>query len=213
MSKQEIDLWKLFKAVGKRGGYEQVTQDRTWKDICRVMRVSEDMTAPLAPAGFLGTAELQRFRRLGHAFHADHSANSVGCFRLISTELHPIMQVDETGTSPHTLRLAYQRHLLAFEEHCSMQAAADAAAAQPGRSSNSTRKGGKGKGVKRALQEDDATQAAQILEAMLGSNGDHGQLDLSPPNGIGSEEQMIAKAKRIRRAKVGPSHLGPVSLS
>ena len=41
MGKQEIDLWKLFRAVAKRGGYERVTQEKAWKDICRVMRVSQ----------------------------------------------------------------------------------------------------------------------------------------------------------------------------
>ena len=112
------------------------------------------------------------------------------------------LQVDEAGNAPHTLRLAYQRHLLAYEEDCSK----DAAAAHPAENgSSSSRKNSKGKGIKRPLPQDDATQAAQILEAMLGSSGGMGRLNLAPEAADRADSGEAAsqlKLRRKRRAKV-----------
>ena len=112
------------------------------------------------------------------------------------------LQVDEAGNAPHTLRLAYQRHLLAYEEDCSK----DAAAAHPAENgSGSSRKSSKGKGTKRPLPQDDATQAAQILEAMLGSSGGMGLLKLAPEvadRASSGDAASQLKLRRKRRAKV-----------
>jgi histone demethylase JARID1 len=36
---KEIDLYKMFRAVSKRGGYAAVTEDKKWKDIVRILQV------------------------------------------------------------------------------------------------------------------------------------------------------------------------------
>jgi [histone H3]-trimethyl-L-lysine4 demethylase len=36
---REIDLYKFFKAVTRRGGYQSVTDSKTWKDISRILQV------------------------------------------------------------------------------------------------------------------------------------------------------------------------------
>jgi histone demethylase JARID1 len=36
---REVDLYKMYRAVGKRGGYAAVTDDKRWKDIVRVLQV------------------------------------------------------------------------------------------------------------------------------------------------------------------------------
>lgn len=38
-SGKEIDLYKMYKAVHKRGGYAAVTDDKKWKDIVRILQV------------------------------------------------------------------------------------------------------------------------------------------------------------------------------
>ncbi len=112
------------------------------------------------------------------------------------------LQVDEAGNAPHTLRLAYQRHLLAYEEVSSK----DTAAAHPAENGSGSRKSSKGKGTKRPLPQDDATQAAQILEAMLGSSGGMGRLNLAPEAAADRADSGDAasqlKLRRKRRAKV-----------
>ena len=114
------------------------------------------------------------------------------------------LQVDEAGNTPHTLRLAYQRHLLAYEEDCSK----DAAAAHPVENGSGSSRKSKGKGTKRPLPQDDATQAAQILEAMLGSSGGMGRLNMAPETADRADSGDAAsqlKLRRKRRAKVLPT--------
>jgi histone demethylase JARID1 len=36
---REVDLYKMYRAVGKRGGYAAVTEEKKWKDIVRVLQV------------------------------------------------------------------------------------------------------------------------------------------------------------------------------
>lgn len=36
---REVDLYKMYRAVGKRGGYAAVTEEKRWKDIVRVLQV------------------------------------------------------------------------------------------------------------------------------------------------------------------------------
>lgn len=36
---REVDLYKMYRAVAKRGGYAAVTEEKKWKDIVRVLQV------------------------------------------------------------------------------------------------------------------------------------------------------------------------------
>lgn len=36
---EELDLAKLFRVVSRRGGYDQVCEDRLWKEVARIMQV------------------------------------------------------------------------------------------------------------------------------------------------------------------------------
>lgn len=36
---QDIDLFKMFKSVQKRGGYQKVTDEKTWKDVAKLLKV------------------------------------------------------------------------------------------------------------------------------------------------------------------------------
>jgi len=36
---REVDLYKMYRAVAKRGGYAAVTDEKKWKDIVRVLQV------------------------------------------------------------------------------------------------------------------------------------------------------------------------------
>lgn len=36
---QEVDLYLLYKTVAKRGGYLQVTNEKAWKDVARILEV------------------------------------------------------------------------------------------------------------------------------------------------------------------------------
>jgi [histone H3]-trimethyl-L-lysine4 demethylase len=36
---REIDLYKLFKVVEKRGGHKAVTNEKQWNEVCRVLQV------------------------------------------------------------------------------------------------------------------------------------------------------------------------------
>lgn len=38
---QEIDLYRLYRLVQKRGGYDAVNEDKSWKDIVACLQVSE----------------------------------------------------------------------------------------------------------------------------------------------------------------------------
>lgn len=40
---KEVDLYKMYKAVSKRGGYAVVTEDKRWKDIVRILQVCMGM--------------------------------------------------------------------------------------------------------------------------------------------------------------------------
>ncbi|KAK9819859.1 hypothetical protein WJX72_003401 [[Myrmecia] bisecta] len=40
-SGQEIDLCKLFRVVSRRGGYDQATEDKAWRDVCRILQVKD----------------------------------------------------------------------------------------------------------------------------------------------------------------------------
>ena len=37
---KEIDIFKMYRSVTKRGGYQAVTDDKKWKDIVRILQVS-----------------------------------------------------------------------------------------------------------------------------------------------------------------------------
>lgn len=41
----EIELFKFFKAVQRRGGYEAVSRDRKWRDIARIVKVPQSAHA------------------------------------------------------------------------------------------------------------------------------------------------------------------------
>lgn len=51
---KEIDLFKMYKAVHKRGGYAAVTDDKKWKDIVRILQVS--YSPAVASADMLGAS-------------------------------------------------------------------------------------------------------------------------------------------------------------
>jgi hypothetical protein len=36
---REVDLYKMYRAVAKRGGYAAVTEEKKWKDVVRVLQV------------------------------------------------------------------------------------------------------------------------------------------------------------------------------
>jgi [histone H3]-trimethyl-L-lysine4 demethylase len=40
---REIDLFKFYKAVSRRGGYQSVTDAKSWKDVSRILQVSRDV--------------------------------------------------------------------------------------------------------------------------------------------------------------------------
>lgn len=38
---REVDLYKMYRAVAKRGGYAAVTEEKKWKDVVRVLQVGQ----------------------------------------------------------------------------------------------------------------------------------------------------------------------------
>lgn len=44
---REVDLYKMYRAVAKRGGYAAVTDEKRWKDIVRVLQVRQEGDEPL----------------------------------------------------------------------------------------------------------------------------------------------------------------------
>lgn len=36
---REVDLFRLWKAVSRRGGFDKVTKDKAWKDVARAVQV------------------------------------------------------------------------------------------------------------------------------------------------------------------------------
>ncbi len=37
---REVDLFKLQKVVNRRGGFQRVTDSKSWKEVCRILQVS-----------------------------------------------------------------------------------------------------------------------------------------------------------------------------
>lgn len=37
---REVDIYKLFRLVSKRGGYEKVCESKAWRDVCKVLQAS-----------------------------------------------------------------------------------------------------------------------------------------------------------------------------
>jgi [histone H3]-trimethyl-L-lysine4 demethylase len=38
---QEIDIYRLYRVVSKRGGYQKVTDDKAWRDVVSALQVSK----------------------------------------------------------------------------------------------------------------------------------------------------------------------------
>lgn len=47
VNSREVDLFRLFKAVGRRGGYDKVSEQRAWKDVCKALQVRPHAYASL----------------------------------------------------------------------------------------------------------------------------------------------------------------------
>lgn len=37
---RELDLYKLFRVVSRRGGYEKVSETKAWREVCKLLQVS-----------------------------------------------------------------------------------------------------------------------------------------------------------------------------
>ena len=48
VSGREVDLYKLFRIVQRRGGYDAVSESKTWREICRILQVSHQHLPSLA---------------------------------------------------------------------------------------------------------------------------------------------------------------------
>lgn len=44
---REVDLYRLFKVVAKRGGYERVSESKAWKEVCRILQVRLRLRLPV----------------------------------------------------------------------------------------------------------------------------------------------------------------------
>lgn len=42
---REVDLFKLQKVVNRRGGFQKVTDSKSWKEVCRILQVSKTFGA------------------------------------------------------------------------------------------------------------------------------------------------------------------------
>lgn len=45
---QDIDLFRMYRAVQRRGGYQKVTEERLWKDVAKILKVSRPCLPPEA---------------------------------------------------------------------------------------------------------------------------------------------------------------------
>ena len=43
---QEVDLAQLYRLVMRRGGYNKATEDKAWRDVCRIMQARPRFAQP-----------------------------------------------------------------------------------------------------------------------------------------------------------------------
>jgi hypothetical protein len=97
---QELDLYRLYRLVTKRGGYNAVTEERGWKDIMAALQVRD----PSA---------------IGRRGAWPHPALLLDRG---SPRSHSSMQIpDKSGNVSYQLKAHYQRLLLPYEDHCRAQ--------------------------------------------------------------------------------------------
>lgn len=185
LGNQVVELCRLLRVVGRKGGHRVVNDAKAWRDVCRLMGVR---LAPAAPdlltlaswkAASHARAAVQHLLRLtlGKSNMFRHPA---GCFyrglsgSLAKALLHtthrtaglltssasvmlidlPCLQIKDTSSqAASSVRLLYEKHLLAYEQHCAAQVARRAAGARAPAQPVSGEVGER--------------MAAQILEAML----------------------------------------------
>jgi hypothetical protein len=137
--------------VMRRGGYNKATEDRAWRDVCRIMQARRPAAAPPAP-GALPGAHLRGPTRA---------------------------QFTDRNGAASTLRQAYLKHLLAYEEHCAGPRGASAALAAPPAPGAQRRDAGQARFDAMLAAADDAAEAAEILGALMG--GARGAAGAEPP--------------------------------
>ena len=148
---QEVDLAQLYRLVMRRGGYNKATEDRAWRDVCRIMQARRPAAAPPAPGALPGA----RLRGPTRAQFTDRNG------------------------AASTLRQAYLKHLLAYEEHCAGPRGAGAALAAPPAPDAQRRDAGQARFDAMLAAADDAAEAAEILGALMG--GARGAAGAEPP--------------------------------
>jgi len=98
---REVDLFKMYKAVTKRGGYAAVTEDKKWKDIVRILQVKAAFQG--APASYAAACRGQ----LGHV-----------CLWLNCCCCTAVLQLPSSNNNAsYSLRQTYQKCLLLYEEY------------------------------------------------------------------------------------------------
>lgn len=53
---QEVDLAQLYRLVMRRGGYNKATEDKAWRDVCRIMQARPRCAQPRSRGLRLGPA-------------------------------------------------------------------------------------------------------------------------------------------------------------
>jgi histone demethylase JARID1 len=165
---QDVDLFKMFKAVQRRGGYQKVTADKAWKDIARILKVGVP----------------RRWRRDAQrdAQPAPPGAQAPPPPRSHGSPRH--LQVTSTSTNTnYGLRQLYQKCLLSYEQHVKSHQGAGGAKQEPAPEEQLP------------SEEEEAVEAAEILEAMLG-----GGAELKEPP---------AKKRKVERPKRGKVRAQP----
>ncbi len=59
---REVDLYKLHNIVRRRGGYQKISDSKTWKEVCRILQVREMVSHSLRQSGGIFAIQCLRKR-------------------------------------------------------------------------------------------------------------------------------------------------------